>query len=195
MKILGGLATVSVDGVTITGNGTPGNPLIGAGGTPAGWPVTYFAPPAFGAPAGSNFANPLSTLSLTGIALPAAVRFGTFVLDIAVADAVALYDAGFYTAAGALAFHIGAQTMPATGIRSFAIVGGTRTLNPGRYYFATTGASITAGANYNSTANDCLMFLQTTGFGVSALGVLPATITPPADALVYGRQPIFALTA
>ena len=90
--------------------------------------------------------------------------------------------------------HIGAQTIPGTGYTTFAVVGGPITLAPGRYYEAYTSTANTASVvqqlNHGLPAN----FSNHDGFGVSAGGVLPNTITPPADALVTGYAIGFVLS-
>jgi hypothetical protein len=190
----GGLQTVSVDGVTITGNGTPASPLVGAGATPAGWPLTWFEKGGYGNSTGKAFANPINTLTLSGIYLPAPVHCAKLILYIPNTDGAGLYDAGFYTAAGALACHIGAQAMPSSAIQAFNWTGGVLTLNPGRYYFATTGNSITASWLVTTSGINTIQFYQAANFGTSTSGVLPSTITPPADSLVIGTPPTFALS-
>jgi hypothetical protein len=71
----GGLQTVSVDGVTITGNGTPASPLVGASATPAGWPLTWWTTPVYISGTAAKFAFTVNQTYLYGLSLPAQVRF------------------------------------------------------------------------------------------------------------------------
>lgn len=170
--------------------------ISGAGGSgaPTGWPLTWYGIPPGGVSSNAQFAAPVNTLNLYGFVLPASVQFNKIVLSILTLDAANLYDFGFYSYGGALVAHIGAQAIPATGVHAFAVVGGPITLNPGRYFVASTGNSTTAQYTQAGGAGIAWNFQAVGGFGTSAAGVLPGTITPPADLLVLNSGPAFALT-
>jgi hypothetical protein len=194
MQILGGLSQVSVDGTTITGNGTPASPLVGNSGTPAGWPLTWWGSPGFGTATNRALVSSANTLSIWGVALPAATQLNKIFISVHTADASGLYDIGFYTGAGALAAHIGAQHIPSTGLQSYSVVGGPITLAPGRYYFAVTGNATVAAYDYWSYPAGTWSFIFSASFGTSTGGALPSTITPPADSVSQIVAPIFALS-
>jgi hypothetical protein len=178
----GGLSSVTTD-ATLTGNGTAGSPLKVAAPFPSGWPLAWWNTPPCGSNAAGTFTATANKLTLYGLFIPAQVQFGHIVLDISVADAVNSYDFGLYNNAGTLVAHIGAQTIPATGIQSFAVVGGPITINPGRYYVAGTGNANTASLQVGNMLHVTWNFLLATNFGASAGGALPASIAPPADSI------------
>jgi hypothetical protein len=194
MEIVGGLSTVSVDGTTITGNGTPGNPLVGVDQNPPGWPLTFWALDSTQAITTYLFAQAANGLALWGFSLPAQIKFNKLCLYIAAADAVGLYDVGLYSAAGVCVAHIGPQTLPTLGPLAFAVVGGPITLPAGRYYFATAGNGNTATYIATVSGSAGWSFYFNNAFGASVAGALPATITPPADSLSSAFQPYMALS-
>lgn len=160
------------------------NPGGGGGSsTPTGWPLTYWNTlPGNGA---STLVFSLSgnKLNIFCFYLPVQVQFGTLYLDIATTDAVNNCDAGLYSFAGSLVAHIGAQTIPSSGTQGFAVVGGSKTVNPGIYGFATTSTAATAaiymGGNSGNHAN--WRYTGAGDYAVTAGGVLPNSITfPPA---------------
>jgi hypothetical protein len=194
MEITGGLSQVSVDGVTITGNGTPGSPLIGAGGAPPGWPVTWWTQPVtyeaqqiqFGGAAGN-------IVLLTGFAIAAPVRFNTVYLHVITDDPAGLYSVGIYNSAGALVCSSLPAAIGATGVFVFTQVGGPFTINPGRYYLGTTGNSGTAQFATASGPGVWNFFFNFTAIA-TASGVLPTTITTPANVVVDNSSANFALS-
>lgn len=105
-----------------------------------------------------------------------AVTFSKITINIGSTDAVNNYDFGFYTPAGVLVAHIGAQTLPTTGYQTFSIVGGAQTVQPGQYVFVFTGAATTATLGF---FNQTYAQLSNRQFGSSSGGALPATFTPP----------------
>jgi hypothetical protein len=189
----GGLSTVTTD-ATLTGAGTVASPLKVANPFPSGWPLTWYASRPGGGSIQQIFGQNVNTLVLYGIYIEAQVRFGHIVLDIQTADAVNNCDVGFYNIGGTLAAHIGAQTIPSTGIQSFSVSGGAVTLNPGRYYWASTSTTATAGYRVSDQQHNNWTFILNNNFGASAGGALPASITPPADAIQNEYTPHFALT-
>jgi hypothetical protein len=197
-----GLATVSTDGVTITGAGTPASPvallavqhdatLSGAGTvasplsaaqqTPTGWPLTFFMH-GYGGALASFTVVTANKIELIGMYLPCSVQFSSLIFGVGTADAVNLSDIGIYTYAGVLAAHIGAQVLSSATIQAVAIAGGgTVTLPPGRYFWAATSNGSTI-AFRDDTAGFTYTFQRATAFGTSSGGNLPNSITPPADA-------------
>jgi hypothetical protein len=157
-------------------------------------PVTFWAGPSIQSTATIPFASPANTLQLCGIVLPCAVQFNKIIVRISANDAVNLYDVGIYSSVGALLAHRGAATVPATGIVAFSMIGGPFTLQPGRYYLGWTGTAITATFISGVSGSTVFQFLSVGGFGASASGVLPVSITPPADSVVDGFNPLWALS-
>ena len=194
MQIIGGLSKVSVDGVTVTGQGTPSSPLVSSPGMPSGWPLQYWGSGNSGAGTPQHFATPANTLTLLGFAFDEQVKFNKIFIYVGAADSVNLYDIGIYTYAGVLVAHIGAQSIPSTAVQSFAMIGGPITLPPGRYFLAFTGNSVTGTAILATGNVTGWSFQSQTGFGTSVGGALPSTITPPADANVLTNTPVFALS-
>jgi hypothetical protein len=177
---------------TLSGAGTVASPLGAVQQTPTGWPLTWWDNPIGGTNGTALFASSINTLSLNGIAIPAQVRFNSIVFQVTIADAVNNCDIGLYNSAGTLVAHIGAQILATTGLKNIAVVGAPITLNPGRYYLATTSNATTA-TYETQTGNGNLCFLRNANFGSSSGGALPNTITPPADSVAQNQQPVFAL--
>jgi hypothetical protein len=202
-----GLATVSTDGVTITGAGTPASPvallavqhdatLSGAGTvasplaaaqqTPTGWPIAAYSTglaPTLGTVVGAN------SSVLWAWFLPASVTFSHIAINIAFADAANNSDVGIYNAAGTLLADVGAQHMGSTGNQVFNVSGGAKTVGPGLIFFLCATASGTFSIN-SSTGLMALNF--TTAFAASVGGACPASITPPSIGN-GGRGPAFCL--
>lgn len=179
----GGLATVSTNS-TLTGNGTSGTP-IGIAGVPVPW-----------AQFGDIFAGAFSwgganTTFLYGFVLTCPYSVGHLGIDIGTADATGLYDLGVYNAAGTLLLDIGAQHLPNTGTRLFAVSGGAKTIGPGLFGFAVTGNATTATISFSSNAY--FPYASGTG-GASSGGALPATATIPVIATTQDG-PWFVLTS
>lgn len=210
----GGAATVQTDGVTIQGDGSAGNKiailavqtdatLTGAGTvasplsavtqTPTGWPLPYFQ---FGVAAASatGLASPVNTLQLVGIWILAQLRFSNVTVIVGTADAVNNYDIGMYNAAGTRAWHIGAQTIPSTGIQTFAVAGAPITINPGLYFWATTAVVNTATIYTSGTTAQTLLYFSAFNQGATVGGAIPASITPPAKSISRDNMPFFALS-
>lgn len=187
------IKAVQVDGVTITGAGTVASPLVGASGSPAGWPLTFYASSNVGTGEVLAFATVANTLDLWGIFIPAAVKFNKIYIQVQTPDGGNLYDVGIYTKAGVLVAHAGAGAIASGGITAFTMIGGPITLNPGSYYLALTGNATTATYIYiNAQGN--WSFQASQAQGASSGGVLPGTITPPADSIESIFGPQFALS-
>jgi hypothetical protein len=88
-------------------------------------------------------------------------------------------DFGFYNAAGTLVAHIGATTLNTTGTGTYAFTGGTQVIPAGKDYvcWVTAGTTLVLGGSGGSSFLPP-SYVSTTGVS----GVLPGTITPPADA-------------
>lgn len=207
----GGSGTVQTDGVTIQGDGSAGNKiaikavqltarLTGAGtvASPldvAGWPIAYFAPPT---PEGTgNFSVTVNTLDVYGIAIPYAVVASNISISVDVADGANNYDFGLYNAAGTRVAHTGAVSVGATGTVTIALTGAPITLAPALYFFAWTGNSATLvlkmGVNFAGGGQAPYGLSFNHGYSASVGGVLPASITPPAQS-VTAACPIFLLS-
>lgn len=188
----GGSGTVTTDGVTIGGNGTLASPIDQIGAPLTFWSTQFCGGTdgqiPFTGTGGNNF------IALFGFVFTVAVKLNKIVIPIAAADAVNLYDIGLYTAAGALACHQGAATVPSTGVQSFPMTGGPITLPPGRYYLATTGQAATAEYFFQNNATGLWSFLLASTSIATTGGVLNSTITPPADSLTGTSAPMFAVT-
>jgi hypothetical protein len=98
---IGGLQTVTVDGVTITGNGTPGNPLVASGGGLEGTQYVFVqangtdtenATELQAAYTLATTMSPSATNRITIVAAPGNYNFGTsaFVMDTQYIDLVSL---------------------------------------------------------------------------------------------------------
>lgn len=129
-----------------------------------------------------------NTLSVYGLPFPNLLTFAHIGVNVNTADAVNNYDIGIYNSSGTLIAHIGAQTLPSTGMVTFAVVGGAKTLTPAVYYLATTGAATTA--SLQGMARELIQSFNSS-YGSSAGGALPASITPPT--LTPVNQPTPAL--
>jgi hypothetical protein len=136
-----------------------------------------------------------NTIRVWGLYIPARVVFSNITVYVNTADAVNSYDFGLYNSGGNLVAHIGAQTLPATAVQSFAVVGAPITLAPGLYFFAGTGNATTAQIlQGDATGGPSFHYCFVASQGVSAGGALPATIAAPAAALDRGNNPQFALS-
>jgi hypothetical protein len=192
----GGSGTVHTDGVTITGDGSTGNPiailqvetdatLAGAGtvASPLGvadWPLPYIS-------AGDNnnaFVVTANQVSVYGFVIPYRFTFSNIAVASQTGDSVNNSDVGIYSAAGNLVAHIGAQAIQTfTGLQAFAVVGGAKTLPPGVYFFGWTSAANVLTLAGNS-GTPILSYTATAA--ASAGGALPGTITPPANSATIG---------
>lgn len=189
------IKAVQVDGATITGAGTVASPLVAGAAIPIGWPLNWYS---FGeaglATAFALFGHTANTYTAWGIVLPVQLAVDTLILNIHLGDATHNCDAGLYNAAGHLVANIGAQHLTATGIQQFAIAQGAVTLNPGRYYFATTSVATTATLYTTNDGITPQSFYFAQDLGTTTGGALNATITPPAEAPA-ANGPIFSLSS
>lgn len=166
----------------------------GGSSTPAGWPLTWWNSTAADSTSTAALCAAINTLSLWGIVIEAQLKFADILFDVQTADAVNLYDVGLYNSAGALVAHVGARSLPSTGLQKLAVIGGPITLPPGRYYVASTGNALTAAWNIVIGGVSCWAFVQATSFGASVGGALPVSIAPPADSPTNLTSPVFALS-
>lgn len=183
----GGGGTVHTDGVTIQGDGSSGTPIAlldamtdGSTLQGAGIAASKLAviPSSFyqqGFIQG-NFGPNANVLWLNGFNLEGPMTIGNITIVVQNTDPTNLYDVGIYTAAGVLVAHAGAQAIPAGSVQTFALIGAPITLPQGRYLFAFTGNGGVVSIYY--TAN-MLTWFESTGYGASVGGVLPATIAAP----------------
>lgn len=137
-------------------------------------------------------------IQLSGFYLPDAVTFSNIVVSVQTADAGNNYDWGIYDSSGKLKAHVGAQSIAGTGVLDVAVVGGPITLQPGKYYFAFTGAATTAilcHAGGPATVEFVTFLVRTESATVSVGGVLPALATMPADSWTVNNSQVhgFAL--
>jgi hypothetical protein len=116
--------------------------------------------------------------------IPYPLSVGNITLNVTTADAVNNYDIGFYNSLGALVAHTGAIHLPSTGFQTFPLTGGTFAPTAGLYYLALTANVATAQLGFLSGMGG--VYTSTTSGGVTAGGVLGATITPPAKAVSLG---------
>ena len=191
MNFSGGLNTVAVDGVTITGNGTPASPLVAvaSGGTVhsdgttiqgdgstgnklAIIPSTFFTMGGVGLTINAT----TNKVQLFGFELPTPVTLTHITVNISNADGSNLYDLGIYDASGNLLAHIGPQHLPNIGDQTFAVVGSPIALPQGKKLFAWTGNAGGAQFNCNQT---CYNWLSDGSSVASTGGTLPSTITVP----------------
>lgn len=209
----GGSSTVNADGVTIqgtgsvaspiaikavqhdatlTGNGTVASPLAAAVQTPAGWPITWFNQDSSGSVNNAGFSIP-NRLHLCGFSTPSSVQYSKIYLIVTGPDAANLYSVGIYTGAGVLVSASTPATIPLSGNIAFAQASGPFTIAPGRYYLGLTCTVNTAVYAQGATPSSSLRFFDGGNTIVTASGVLPGSITPPADVLQQ-FHPVFALS-
>ena len=166
----------------------------GSSGGAASPAVTFWSPTVPGSTGALAFATNPNTLNLWGIVLPCSVEFNKILQTIVGTDAVNHYDIGLYNYAGVLQASQGAAHVPSNGVQAFVMQNGPITLQPGRYYLASTGDATTASSRYINEANGLWSFCQLQDFGASTGGALPASITSPADSFGEANFPDFALT-
>ncbi|HVB82187.1 MAG TPA: hypothetical protein VNE82_19825 [Candidatus Binataceae bacterium] len=151
-----------------------------ASSSPGGWPLSaYFT----GHRTVSNWGCTINGSRLVGIAFPAAVTFGHLDIIVNTADGVGgdFYDVGLYNSAGTLQAHTGAINLGSTSYQSFPIAGGgTVTIQPGKYYLA-FGCGAAATAQIEGNGGSSASFAVNAAGPATSGGVLPATMTPPAD--------------
>lgn len=193
-RVQNGGGTVTADQVTITGSGLPSSPLVAVAQQTPGFPLTFYQGPSIPGAAVVSLANPINTLDLFGVIITAAVQFNKIILAITAGDPANLYDVGLYSNAGVRLAHRGAAGIPATGNIGFVMTGGPFTINPGRYYIATTGNATNAQMTQNGAGANVINFLVVNPFGASVGGVLPANITPPADSPLTNFGLLWALS-
>jgi len=171
----------------LMGTGTVASPL-----DVTGWPLPGWVSGGWGASA-RFFASTANKLNVYGVIFPAPVLCSNITLDINTADAVNNCDIGFYNSAGVLLAHIGAQTIPATGLQTYAIVGGPLVIPAGTNYFATTSAANTAILFITGGGGLAVGWGTNLSYGASTGGALPASITPPGLS-ASGEVPNYVLT-
>jgi len=158
--------------------------FAGGGGGGSVSPITNFSPwggmqalASVGALSGAN------KVQVSGFYLPNSITLNNIVVSVNASDAGNNYDWGIYDSSGNLKAHVGAHAVGATGIVDLAVVGAPVTLSAGKYYFAFTGAAVTAQLGRGPTGTTLvstfasLVESATTSSG----GALPATATMPAD--------------
>lgn len=149
--------------------------------SPAGWALSgYFT----GQRNGSNWGCTVNGSRLIGIEIPASITFGHLDFLVNTADTTSgdLYDIGLYDASGTLQAHTGAIDLNATGYQSFAIAGGgSVTIQPGKYYLA-FGCGAAATAQLEANGSSSAWFAINVAGPATSAGLLPGTMTPPADA-------------
>lgn len=151
--------------------------------------ATMFFP--YGGSASESFAVSIGTANkvlLNGFYTPTSITFSKIAVLVGIADAVNSYDWGIYDSSGSLKAHVGARTVPATGVVDLSVIGAPISLTSGKYYFSVTGNStnlnlgIAAGSNIGNSTFLNLTASTTTTVG----GVLPASCVVPADSLAMG---------
>jgi hypothetical protein len=162
--------------------------------TPPGWPLPWWACMATGPAAALKFAPIANNVTLMGFVLPVAVTFNKISVPVNIIDAVNLYDWGIYSYAGSLICHVGAQSIPATGVNTQTVTGAPISLNPGKYYFGFTGNTTTAQILVSNPTGGAWSFLFNAAVVAGTGGALPASLTPPADTIVSTLSPTFALS-
>lgn len=128
-------------------------------------------------------------IQASGFFLPNPVSFSNIVIGVVAADAVNSYDWGIYDTGGSLKAHVGARTVPATGLVDTAVSGGTIFLSAGKYYFAFTGNATTAvlGRVAGAATMPIFSFLLLVELSTaSSGGALPSTAAFPADTWASG---------
>ena len=168
----------------LTGAGTVASPL-----DVAGWPLSYWQ--GVFRDHNQDISQSANTLSYTGFVLPAPVTFSNLSFGVQTADAANNSDVGLYDHTGALAAHIGAQLLAATGYVTIAVVGAPITIPPGIYFFAVTSAA----ANLKLYADSAMpRYNAASSYGASVGGALPNSITPPAISIGVGQAMHFFLS-
>lgn len=172
-----GTATITAPSIA----GTATNPFIFSNSISSpNYPTagTYYQ--AEGYAGNAQAASPNATYCSGVIIPPGGLSVGNIAVDITTSDATHAGDIGFYSAAGTLEAHIGAQDFPTGGNQKFAFSGGTQTLVAGKTYFCitTTTSGVIA---LNLRSQSATFFSYATVSSVTSGGALNSTITPPAD--------------
>lgn len=155
----------------------------GGGGSPQGWPIEFFTPGGSNTGKSEFFADNNNSLHLYGIVVPSQVKFNNVWLNVLNTDNAHNLSVGLYDNTGVLICASLAGALAATGNVAFAMVGGPFTINPGRFYLGTTTDGSTAHLAVITAIAGTWNFCNETNFGASVGGVMPATITPPADTI------------
>jgi hypothetical protein len=124
-------------------------------------------------------------IQTSGFYVPYSVTASSIVVAVGTADAGNNYDWGIYDSSGNLKTHVGARTVPGTGVVDVTVA--SFSLTAGKYYFAFTGAATTAllKAASGTAATTFATFSGTQEVvTTSSGGALPSTITVLADAWV-----------
>jgi hypothetical protein len=163
--------------ITISANGPAALPLFATGGGQTGV-------------ASSGTQN---ITALWGFLLPYSVTTTQITYQITAADNTAnVYDIGIFNNAGALVLDLGATAgttfAPSAAFNTLGWAQGATTLAPGRYYLALTTNCSASCAALGATPNFVSFAVNASG-GASTGGVLPSTITAPADVWNSGNQP------
>lgn len=172
-----GTATITAPSIA----GTATNPFVFSNNISSpNYPTagTYYQ--AEGYAGNAQAASPNATYCSGIIIPPGGLSVGHIVVDITTSDATHAGDIGFYSAAGTLEAHIGAQDFPTGSNQTFAFSGGTQTLVAGKTYFCitTTTSGVIA---LNLRSQSATFFSYATVSSVTSGGALNSTITPPAD--------------
>jgi hypothetical protein len=98
-----------------------------------------------------------------------------------------VYDLGLYSSSGSLAAHIGGTAgttfCPSNGGKTLSLAA-TSSFQAGRYYLAyTTNCSTGCATLGGDSASGFTFYKNESGFGTTSSGVLPSSITPPADSI------------
>jgi hypothetical protein len=126
----GGSGTVHVDGTTIEGDGSAGNPLHVV-------PVDYYttsSPDDF-------IGTTVDVLNVSGFVASSPLTFSNIMLLVAAADPTETVDVGIYNLAGDLIANIGAQIITAGGLQTLPTLQGAQTIPQGRYMLGVTGTT------------------------------------------------------
>jgi hypothetical protein len=179
------LLDAETDGVTLQGAGISSSKLAlkavqtdasltgaGIGSSTLGQlPITFWTNAPFNI--GEFSANNANRVGVYGICLETPVTFSNLTIFVGTGDGANNYDLGFYTQAGALVAHVGAQTMAATGIVTLPVIGAPITLFPGLYALAVSGQANTLTIGYG---NANWAWIKNSSFAASVGGALPASI-------------------
>ena len=160
----GSSAGVQSDGTSIAGIGTAGNKLRETS-------ADFFAS------IGREDAtlNPIAnTVCLTGFVLERPLTFSSIWVDVRAHNSNPV-DFGIYDHLGNLVADVGACALASNTVQALPVLNAPITLQPGRYLFAFTAEDNTLSIT-ETTAQFCWAFDG--GTQASALGQLPATITP-----------------
>ena len=179
--------------VSITNN--PGSITISASGGGGSPTLPFFATAA--QRTGANQAAGHNLTKVWGFLLPYNVTTTQLTYDVTTVDNTGNnYDIGIYDNSGNLVLNIGATPgtafAPSKIFKTMAWAQGSTSLLAGRYYIAFTTNCASACA---AVAGDTIYvsFAINASAGTSVGGVLPTTMTPPADNWGTGNQPMLVL--